>query len=277
MTEGRAVQTVLVVDDQAALRETLADFLTGEGYRVEEAASVAEARLQISKHKPDLILLDLNMPGGDGLSYAAEVRSASAIPIIILSGKGGLVDRVVGLEVGADDYLAKPFELRELLARIRAVMRRTMPPPSPAVAPGADQAVSAPVERLARFGGGLVFNPGRRQVHTEAGTSTSFFQASSSVRTALCPETPYPISFRVGNYRFSIGASTRSSVVCAKSSNPTSRHPSLSRLCAERATCWRRTSSGLAVPRNPAPDVRSFGLVEGRSDGSCKGETRNRL
>ena len=185
MTEGRAVQTVLVVDDQAALRETLADFLTGEGYRVEEAASVAEARLQISKHKPDLILLDLNMPGGDGLSYAAEVRSASAIPIIILSGKGGLVDRVVGLEVGADDYLAKPFELRELLARIRAVMRRTMPPPSPAVAPGADQAVSAPVERLARFGGGLVFNPGRRQVHTEAGTPIDLTGAEYKLLSSL--------------------------------------------------------------------------------------------
>jgi two-component system OmpR family response regulator len=167
VADERADQTILVVDDQAALRETLTDFLSLEGYRVVEAASVAEARLRFAEQRPDLILLDLNMPGGDGLSYAAEVRAASATPIIILSGKGALVDRVVGLEVGADDYLAKPFELRELLARIRAVMRRAGPSgvsvSSPSISGG-----SAP-ERLARFGSGLAFNPGRRQFLSASG------------------------------------------------------------------------------------------------------------
>jgi DNA-binding response OmpR family regulator len=183
VVEGQKVQTVLVVDDQAALRETLSDFLSGEGYLVCEAANVAEARTRILEKSPDLILLDLNMPGGDGLSYAAEIRSSSSIPIIILSGKGALVDRVVGLEVGADDYLAKPFELRELLARIRAVMRRTATLPPSVSAP--DRAPSAPLERTARIGGGLVFNPGRRQFRTDAGTPIELTGAEYKLLSTL--------------------------------------------------------------------------------------------
>lgn len=120
-------QRLLVVDDDQGLRETLADFFEIEGYAVAQAANVREARAHLGVTEPDLMLLDINMPGGDGLTFAAEMRGHSSIPIIILSGKGGMVDRVVGLEVGADDYLAKPFELRELLARVRAVLRRVRP------------------------------------------------------------------------------------------------------------------------------------------------------
>jgi two-component system phosphate regulon response regulator OmpR len=152
--------TLLVVDDDDGLRETLADFFGGEGYAVLEARNVAEARAHVGRQAPDLILLDLNMPGGDGLSFAGEVRSKAATPIIILSGKGSTIDRVVGLEVGADDYLAKPFELRELLARVRAVLRRSAV--TPAATPPTDS------ERAARFSS-FVLTPGRRSVVTSTG------------------------------------------------------------------------------------------------------------
>lgn len=127
MPEAASPQRLLVVDDDQGLRETLADFFEIEGYIVVQAANVREARAQLDAADSDLMLLDINMPGGDGLTFAGEMRARSSIPIIILSGKGAMVDRVVGLEVGADDYLAKPFELRELLARVRAVLRRARP------------------------------------------------------------------------------------------------------------------------------------------------------
>ncbi|MEZ5937255.1 MAG: response regulator transcription factor [Hyphomonadaceae bacterium] len=145
-----------MVDDDAGVRETVADFLEMEGYQVRQAANVQQARNSIAGGAPDLVLLDLNMPGGDGLSFAAEIRGGSSLPIIIISGKSAMVDRVVGLEVGADDYLAKPFELRELLARIRAVLRRARPSDA-----AASQAQPAPPPsdgsggRVAHFGGGF--------------------------------------------------------------------------------------------------------------------------
>lgn len=125
MAPEATLQTrLLIVDDDQGLRETLVDFFELEGYVVNQAANVREARSHVDAVEPDLMLLDINMPGGDGLTFAAEMRARSSVPIIILSGKGAIVDRVVGLEVGADDYLPKPFELRELLARVRAVLRR---------------------------------------------------------------------------------------------------------------------------------------------------------
>lgn len=127
MSEGRPEASLLVVDDDNGLRETLADFFELEGYAVRQAANVREAKQRLEAWDPDLLLLDINMPGGDGLTFAAEMRSRSSVPIIFLSGKSAMVDRVVGLEIGADDYVAKPFELRELLARVRAVLRRVRP------------------------------------------------------------------------------------------------------------------------------------------------------
>jgi two-component system phosphate regulon response regulator OmpR len=94
---------------------------------------VTEARAAISAGEPDLVLLDINMPGGDGLTLAAELRARTQLPIIILSGKGSMVDKVVGLEVGADDYVAKPFEPRELSLRIANILRHTRPGPAPAL------------------------------------------------------------------------------------------------------------------------------------------------
>ncbi len=153
-------RNILVVDDDVGLRETLADFLSLEGYVIREAGNVTEARTQIAIAHPDLILLDINMPGGDGLTLAGELRRSTEIPIIILSGKGAMIDRVVGLEVGADDYIAKPFELRELLARIRAVLRRVRQP-------AAATDLNRP-ERQCRFDA-FVLTPSRRELRTDAG------------------------------------------------------------------------------------------------------------
>ena len=152
---------ILIVDDDLGIRETLADFLAGEGYATVLARNVAEARAHLDR-APDLILLDLNMPGGDGLTFAIELRTRSSIPIMIISGKDQTIDRVVGLEVGADDYLAKPFELRELLARVRALLRRSLQRSD--VRSG-----SGPGVRSASFGRSLVFLPGRRQVLNQSG------------------------------------------------------------------------------------------------------------
>lgn len=161
MSAVAAKAKLLVVDDDNGLRETLADFFELEGYAIVQAANVAEAQARLNEGEPDLLLLDINMPGGDGLTFAAQMRAHSATPIIILSGKGAMIDRVVGLEVGADDYVAKPFELRELLARVRAVLRRARPA-------NAASEENLPDERHARFGA-YVFTPGRRKVATAAG------------------------------------------------------------------------------------------------------------
>jgi two-component system OmpR family response regulator len=123
---------VLVVDDEPRIRTMLRRYLVGEGLRVSDAADGAGMRGVLERDAIDLVLLDLMMPGEDGLALARCIRQRSEIPIIMLTGKSDLIDRVVGLEAGADDYIAKPFELREVLARIRTVMRRAAPRPAPA-------------------------------------------------------------------------------------------------------------------------------------------------
>ncbi|MFT3723286.1 MAG: response regulator transcription factor [Hyphomonadaceae bacterium] len=163
------------MDDDAGLRETLRDFFELEGYEVAEAENVAAARVALASFAPDLLLLDINMPGGDGLTFAVEVRSRLVTPIIILSGKGAMVDRVVGLEVGADDYLAKPFELRELLARVRAVLRRARPAPA---------AGAVEEERTARFAG-LVLVPGRRSLAAADGKAVDLTGAEFNLISAF--------------------------------------------------------------------------------------------
>ncbi|MBP8234285.1 response regulator [Rhizorhabdus sp.] len=115
---------ILVVDDDADLRSLMTDFLRGNGLRVESAADATEMDALISAERPDLIVLDLMMPGEDGLSILRRLRKPGSPGIIMLSAMGEDTDRIIGLEVGADDYLAKPCNPRELLARIRAVLRR---------------------------------------------------------------------------------------------------------------------------------------------------------
>lgn len=126
--------SLLLVDDEAALREPLAEYLSRQGFSVTQAASAAEARSCIRDATPDIVLLDIMMPGEDGLSLCRHLVEARAIPTIFLTAKGEATDRIVGLEIGADDYVVKPFEPRELVARIRSVLRRSSRGASPASA-----------------------------------------------------------------------------------------------------------------------------------------------
>jgi two-component system phosphate regulon response regulator OmpR len=123
---------VLVVDDDPALRELLAEYLTVNGLAVETVGDGAAMRRSLARGLADAIVLDLMLPGEDGLALARELRTHSQVPILMLSARGEEIDRVVGLEVGADDYLAKPFSPRELLARLRALLRRAAAPPAAA-------------------------------------------------------------------------------------------------------------------------------------------------
>jgi two-component system phosphate regulon response regulator OmpR len=117
-------QRVLIVDDDAEIRQTTAEYLSGHGYEVALAADGAAMRAAFAQGIPHLVLLDLNLPGEDGLSLTRWLRANHDVAIIMVTGAGEVVDRVVGLEVGADDYLPKPFDLRELLARTKSVLRR---------------------------------------------------------------------------------------------------------------------------------------------------------
>jgi len=129
-------QHIVVVDDEAPAREMVGDYLRMHGFEVTACDGGASLRRTIARQRPDLIVLDLNMPEEDGLSIIRTLKQQSAVPIIMLTATSGAIDRIVGLELGADDYLAKPCELRELLARIRSVLRRSASaPPSEAAAP----------------------------------------------------------------------------------------------------------------------------------------------
>jgi two-component system, OmpR family, response regulator len=128
---------IAVVDDEASAREMVGDYLRMHGFTVTLCDGGASLRKAIAAELPDLIVLDLNMPEEDGLSIVRDLKRRSTVPVIMLTATASPIDRVVGLELGADDYLAKPCELRELLARIRSVLRRSapQPPPAPAAAP----------------------------------------------------------------------------------------------------------------------------------------------
>ncbi|TMD30509.1 MAG: response regulator transcription factor [Chloroflexi bacterium] len=118
-------RTLLVVEDEPTLRETLADNLRREGFRVVTAADGSEALARFREERPTLVVLDLMLPGISGIEVCRIIRRESDLPILMLTAKSGEVDKIVGLEVGADDYVTKPFSLGELLARIRALLRRS--------------------------------------------------------------------------------------------------------------------------------------------------------
>jgi DNA-binding response OmpR family regulator len=118
-------RTILVVDDEPTLRETLVDALETEGFRVVSAADGREALTRFRADRPDLVLLDLMLPELSGIEVCRIIRAESGVPIVMLTAKDSELDKVVGLELGADDYVTKPFSLRELSARIRALFRRS--------------------------------------------------------------------------------------------------------------------------------------------------------
>jgi DNA-binding response OmpR family regulator len=118
-------KTVLVVDDDAGIRDLLRRCLEGDGYVVAEAVDSASVALALQQNPPDLVMLDLNLGRDNGLDIARSIRRNHAMPIIMVTGKDDVIDRIVGLELGADDYITKPFHVREMLARVRSVLRRS--------------------------------------------------------------------------------------------------------------------------------------------------------
>ncbi len=117
--------TVLVVDDEPIVRDVVVRYLEREGYRTLEAADGDQARVLLEREQPELVVLDVMLPGTDGLTLCRWIRARSDLPVILLTARGEEADRIVGLEIGADDYVTKPFSPRELAARVRTVLRRS--------------------------------------------------------------------------------------------------------------------------------------------------------
>lgn len=138
-----ATGRILVVDDDPDVRAMLREYLSNHGFEVAEAEGGAAMRAALARAEPDIVLLDLRLPGEDGLALARYLREHYTVGIVMVTAAGEVVDRIVGLEMGADDYLAKPFEPRELLARIKGVLRRVQAArsgvPAPAAAPAGGQ------------------------------------------------------------------------------------------------------------------------------------------
>jgi two-component system phosphate regulon response regulator OmpR len=150
---------ILVVDDDARLRDRLARYLADNGFRTSAAASAAEARDRLRFLQPDLMVVDVMMPGQSGLDLTETLRrDGSDVPILLLTARGAPEDRIAGFEAGADDYLPKPFEPKELVLRIRAMLRRTVPPSAPGASTGPLQL------------GALCFDPDRGELRGAAGT-----------------------------------------------------------------------------------------------------------
>jgi len=126
---------ILIVDDEADIRQMLRIYLSAQGFRTMDADTAAAARLSLERHSPDLALVDLGLPDEDGLTLIRQIRERYRLPIIILTGRGDTIDKIIGLEIGADDYVTKPFDLRELLARIKSVLRRSEELPREAPTP----------------------------------------------------------------------------------------------------------------------------------------------
>lgn len=141
-------QHIIIVDDEAPAREMVGDYLKMHGFTVTLCDGGKSLRTAIETGAPDLVVLDLNMPEEDGLSIIRDLKSRTNVPVIMLTATASPIDRVVGLELGADDYVAKPCELRELMARIRSVLRRSVP----AKAATEGGAAGRAKERLVRFG-----------------------------------------------------------------------------------------------------------------------------
>lgn len=125
------LNTIFVVDDEANIRLLISQYLQKEGFAVESFDSIEELNCRLESGYPDMFILDIMLPGQDGLDFCRQIRQRSEVPIIFISARRQALDRIVGLEIGGDDYLSKPFSPRELIARVRSVLRRTHTPPNP--------------------------------------------------------------------------------------------------------------------------------------------------
>jgi DNA-binding response OmpR family regulator len=175
MTQGKP--KILIVEDDGELRETVAFYLGEQGFDVVEACDGDQMKSCLDCGGISLVLLDINLPGEDGFSLARELRSRSSVGIIMITGRTDLIDRVVGLEVGADDYIAKPFPLRELLARIKALLRRLLP-----VTPAADTVGDEP--HLIHFDG-WVLNIQRQALIALGGVEVALTTAEFAILRCL--------------------------------------------------------------------------------------------
>jgi len=177
---GTSPVRVLIVDDEAEVRALLRSGLEPEGFAVSEAKNGTELMAHLDAKPVDLITLDVRLGGEDGFTLARAVRAKNNVPIVMISGKGDMIDRVVGLELGADDYIAKPFHMREVLARIRAVLRRYAPP---AAAPARPM---APAERSHRYAfDGWTLDVSRRELKTPEGVLCELTTAEFNLLAVL--------------------------------------------------------------------------------------------
>lgn len=174
---------ILIVDDDPELLTLVAGVLERSGMRTLTAQSVAEAEAPIVEGWADLVVLDLMMPGEDGLSFCRRLRAASSLPIIMLTAMAEDVDRIVGLEIGADDYLGKPFNPRELVARIKAVLRRQNADPAPA----------APSVRALRFEG-FILLPDQLVLRDARGAEIALTSGEFALLLALVERAPRVLS-----------------------------------------------------------------------------------
>ena len=178
MTRPDAPHRLLIVDDDADIRTLLAEELRKAGFIVSSAANGTEMRQALEREPVDLIVLDLNLPREDGLTLCRDLRARSGLPVIMLTARSGPIDRIVGLEMGADDYVPKPFEPRELVARIRNVLRRTGAVPEPLEATSSGQASF----------GGWTFDLEKRHLVDAAGRVVSLSGAEYRLLRAFVAE-----------------------------------------------------------------------------------------
>jgi DNA-binding response OmpR family regulator len=162
--QDQTTRRILVVDDEEPVRTLLRDCFELDGYQVVEASDGREASARLAEAPVNLVTLDLNLGGESGLELARQIRAACNVPIVMITGKGDTIDRVVGLELGADDYITKPFHVREVLARVRAVLRRYEASPA-SQTPAAGAAAGSE-----RFGfDGWVLDIARRELKSAQG------------------------------------------------------------------------------------------------------------
>jgi DNA-binding response OmpR family regulator len=179
--------SLLIVDDDDAVRRLLRRFLEAAGFRVDEAEDAASFRKRISQGGFDLVLLDVGLGGESGFDLFKEARAALAAPVIFVSGKGDVIDRVVGLELGADDYITKPFELREVLARIRTVLRRAR-----SAAPS--ESAQPPDASVEIHFAGWRFDPTRRVVTNPDGACVDLTTAELNLLAAFLDSPNRPLT-----------------------------------------------------------------------------------
>jgi two-component system, OmpR family, phosphate regulon response regulator OmpR len=149
---------VLIIDDDEKLRKLLKEYLEGNGFKVLTLADGSDVKKTLQKESPEMVILDIMLPGKDGLEVLKEIRMDNPLPVIMLTAKGDQTDRIVGLELGADDYLPKPFNPRELLARMKAVLRRAAPETRDKVRKKEDPLLTV---------GGMTLNKGKQTLSIE--------------------------------------------------------------------------------------------------------------